>query len=60
MPNFKPKANKKIRMNKNSTITLDSKHKEKMSEFEKINTEINTKSFGEKKTTKKKFKTNKY
>ena len=40
MPNFKPKATKRIRMNKNSTITLDSKHNQKMSEFEKINTEI--------------------
>ena len=36
MPNFKPKANKKIKMNKKSTITLDSKHSQKMSEFKKI------------------------
>ena len=36
MPNFKPKANKKIKMNKKSTITLDSKHNEKMIEFKKI------------------------
>ena len=36
MPNFKPKANKKIKINKKSTVTLDSKHNEKMNEFQKI------------------------
>ena len=43
MPNFKPKANKKIKVNKKSTITLDSKHNEKMKEFYDIkNTKIPT------------------
>ena len=36
MPNFKPKAKKKFKMNKKSTITLDSKHNEKMKLFEDI------------------------
>ena len=40
MPNFKPKANKKIKMNKKSTVTLDSKHNQKMTEFKIINEEI--------------------
>ena len=35
MPNFKPKANKKFKLNK-KTVTLDSKHNEKMREFNKI------------------------
>jgi len=35
MPNFKPKANKKFKMNK-KIATLDSKHHEKMREFYKI------------------------
>ena len=30
MPNFKPKANKKFKINKKTTTTLDSKHHEKM------------------------------
>ena len=36
MPNFKPKANKKIKMNKKSIVTLDSKHQEKINELKKI------------------------
>ena len=36
MPNFKPKAKKKIKVSKKSTITLDSKHNEKMLEFHNI------------------------
>ena len=36
MPNFKPKAKKKFKMNKKSTVTLDSKHNEKMKLFEDI------------------------
>jgi len=36
MPNFKPKANKKIKVNKKSTVTLDGKHNEKMAEFNTI------------------------
>ena len=37
MPNFKPKANKKIKVDKKSTVTLDSKHNEKMKDFNDIN-----------------------
>ena len=33
MPNFKPKASKKICINKKSIVTLDSKHNEKLKEF---------------------------
>ena len=40
MPNFKPKANKKIKIDKKSTITLDSKHNEKMLEFHNIKENI--------------------
>ena len=36
MPNFKPKANKKIKVNKRAQITLDNKHTEMMKEFDKI------------------------
>ena len=36
MPNFKPKANKKIKVKKNANVTLDSKHNEKMTEFTNI------------------------
>jgi hypothetical protein len=36
MPNFKPKAKKKIKMNKNTLITLDNKHNEKMTAFNEI------------------------
>jgi hypothetical protein len=39
MPNFKPKANKKIKISKKSQITLDSKHTEKMNEFKIIKEE---------------------
>jgi hypothetical protein len=35
MPTFKPKANKKIKMNKKNSTTLDGKHKEFMTEFMK-------------------------
>jgi hypothetical protein len=35
MPSFKPKTNKKIRFNKKSAITLDTKHKEFLNEFSK-------------------------
>ena len=35
MPIFKPKANKKIKFNKKSAITLDNKHKEFLNEFSK-------------------------
>ncbi len=40
MPNFKPKANKKNKVDKKSTITLDSKHNEKMKEFNDIKNKI--------------------
>ena len=33
MPTFKPKANKKIKINKKNTTTLDGKHKEFMNQF---------------------------
>ena len=36
MPNFKPKANKKIKVKKNANVTLDSKHNQKMAEFTNI------------------------
>ena len=35
MPSFKPKTNKKIKYNKQSAITLDTKHKEFLNEFSK-------------------------
>ena len=38
MPNFKPKSKKKIKANSKLNITLDSKHNEKIDEFENIRT----------------------
>jgi hypothetical protein len=35
MPSFKPKSNKKIKFNKKTNITLDTKHKEFLNEFTK-------------------------
>jgi hypothetical protein len=35
MPNFKPKSNKKFKYNKKASITLDTKHKEFLNEFDK-------------------------
>jgi len=35
MPNFKPKSNKKIKYNKKTAVTLDTKHKEFLNEFAK-------------------------
>jgi hypothetical protein len=40
MPSFKPKSNKKIKFNKKSTITLDTKHKEFLNEFSKDESSI--------------------
>ena len=40
MPNFKPKAKKKIKMDKNTLITLDNKHNEKMNSFQQIEDDI--------------------
>ena len=39
MPNFKPKANKKIKTNKRAQVTLDNKHNEMMKKFENIEKE---------------------
>ena len=36
MPNFKPKAKKKIASRSKSSVTLDSQHNEKMDYFERI------------------------
>ena len=36
MPNFKPKAKKKLKFNKKTKITLDNTHSEKMEEFKNI------------------------
>lgn len=36
MPNFKPKAKKKILVSKKKNVTVDSKHQEKMIEFENV------------------------
>jgi len=35
MPSFKPKTNKKIKFNKKTAVTLDTKHKEFLNEFSK-------------------------
>ena len=40
MPNFKPKAKKKFKMDKNTLITLDNKHNEKMNSFQQIEQDI--------------------
>ena len=40
MPNFKPKAKKKIKVAKNSTVTVDNKHQEKMDEFKNLEENI--------------------
>ena len=40
MPNFKPKANKKFKINKKMTTTLDNKHHEKMCEFDKLENKL--------------------
>ena len=56
MPNFKPKK-KKIKVNKKSTVTLDNKHNEKMTEFHNIQNNIIPKLKQKKKKLKKKLKT---
>ena len=56
MPNFKPKSKKKIKMNENSTITLDNKHNEKMDTFYEIDTKILPNLKREKKKLKNKYK----
>ena len=40
MPNFKPKSQKKINVDKHSIVTLDNKHNEKMNEFHDIDNVI--------------------
>jgi hypothetical protein len=40
MPSFKPKSGKKIKFNKKSAITLDTKHKEFLNEFSKDETSM--------------------
>lgn len=40
MPSFKPKSNKKIKFNKKTAITLDTKHKEFLNEFSKDESSI--------------------
>jgi ribosomal protein L37AE/L43A len=40
MPNFKPKAKKKIKVSKNATVTVDNKHQEKMDEFKNLEENI--------------------
>ena len=35
MPTFRPKSSKKIKFNKKSAVTLDTKHKEFLNEFSK-------------------------
>jgi len=40
MPSFKPKTGKKIKFNKKSAVTLDTKHKEFLNEFSKDETNI--------------------
>ena len=56
MPNFKPKASKKIIVNKKSIVTLDSKHNEKMKEFLDISNNILPRLKKEKKELKKQVK----
>ena len=40
MPAFKPKVKKKIHLSEKASVTLDSKHNEKMEEFKTINENI--------------------
>ncbi len=56
MPNFKPKAKKKIKLDKNTLITLDNKHNEKMEYFLKLEQETIPKLEKEKEQLKTMFK----
>ena len=40
MPNFKPKSIKKIKFNKKTAVTLDTKHKEFLTEFTNDETDV--------------------
>lgn len=55
MPNFKPKATKKIKVCKKYTTTLDTKHKEFVEEFEKDENDVVPKLKEEKELLKKKL-----
>ena len=57
MPNFKPKAKKKFKINKKSTMTLDSKHNEKMKFFNDIKEKHIPELISKKKELKKLLKT---
>ena len=57
MPNFKPKAKKKFKINKKSTMTLDSKHNEKMKLFNDIKEKQIPELLSKKKELKKLLKT---
>mgnify|MGYP003964033045 CR=1 FL=1 len=56
MPNFKPKANKKIKMNNKSILTLDNQHSDKMKEFHNLENKIIPDLKTRKKELKKKLK----
>lgn len=56
MPSFKPKANKKIIINKKKNITLDNKHNELLEEFDKDKNEIIPKLQFDKKALEQKLK----
>ena len=58
MPNFKPKSGKKIKVNKHSIMTLDNKHNQKMTEFDKIENNTIPKLKSRKKHLKNKLKLN--
>jgi hypothetical protein len=58
MPAFKPKAAKKIKVNKKSAVTLDGKHKEYINQFEKDETDRIPELKSEKTKTKKYLKEN--
>ena len=55
MPNFKPKNQKKLAVNKHSIMTLDSKHDEKMKEFNNNSEKVLPKLKSQIKTLKKKL-----
>ena len=56
MPNFKPKAKKKIKMNESSILTLDNQHSDKMNEFKQIELIVIPNLKKERKELKKKLK----
>ena len=58
MPNFKPKAKKKLRVSDKASVTLDSTHNDKMREFQHKQDVILPQLIYEKKEIKRKLKTN--